>query len=624
MKLLKIILVLLLISQLALGQTPIESKIQSIEVYTQGAEINRSADLKLKKGKNEFKFHSLSSDLDPKTIQIDGLGFTILSVRHEIDFIGNENGSERTATLLIRKHLLLDSIKKIELSLGILEKESTLLNQNQKIIGDQGIQNQDFRSAVAYFSERFRSLAISEFDLKDRKESLEEELRKVNLQIDSFASQQKKPSSNILVSINSDDNKIVAINLSYAVSEAGWFPSYDIRAVNTTEELSITYKARVYQNTGVDWKGIKLRIASGDLESSGTAPELNPYYLGGNNFFPNRNGNGQLLQVEGRVLSSDDGLPLPQVTVMVKGTTLGVPTDENGYYNIQLPNKSSVLTFRFLGYVTEEIYVDQPMINVALQPDITSLDEVVVMGYGGDPYSNNRLAGKANGITIRGLSSPKKERKSQPIPVNYINYQTNFVYDIQLPYDIASNGKPEVVDILTKKVKVEYTYSSTPKIRESAYLVAMIKDWTNLKLLDGESNLYFQNRFVGKSIIDTNIGSDTLNISLGKDEGVVIKRERLKDFKEKVTFSNKKREHRDFKITIVNTKSIELKILVHDQIPLAATDDFKVSIEEISEGELDKETGLLTWRMNLKPGEKKELRIKYSVEYPKNLNIDIK
>tara|TARA_R110000796_G_scaffold71409_4_gene162120 strand:+ start:48679 stop:50553 length:1875 start_codon:yes stop_codon:yes gene_type:complete len=623
MKLSALLLVMFMAVQFSHGQSTIESKIKSVEVYTKGAEVRRTAKLPLKNGKNEFKISNLSFNLDPKTIQISGEGFTILSVRHELDYLEKENKPDLINQLLNQSDAISDSIKYIELEINILQKEMTLLNQNQKIIGDQGIQNQDFKNAVGYFTERFKTISKQEFNLNLRKGKLNEKLMQIGLQLDSYSGQQKKPSSNIFLTISSEKSQTIPIEISYAVSEAGWFPAYDVRAKDSSQPLSITYKARVYQNTGIDWKDVKLRIASGDLESSGTAPELSPYYLGGTNFYPNRNSG--IRQVHGYVISSEDGLPLPGTNVTVKGTTLGVSADNNGFYSLQVPNDNSILTFRFLGFVTQEKPVTQENINVQMMSDITELSEVVVSAYNSkrSNEASNTLAGRVPGIQIRGIGSIKDEKRSNPIPINYINYQTNFVYDIELPYSIPSTGKPEVVDMLTKEVEAEYIYSTSPKVKQTAYLVAMIKDWTDLKLLDGESNLYFENRFVGKSIIDTNVGSDTLNISLGKDEGIVINRERLKDFEERKFFSNKKKEERHFRITVMNTKSSEVSISIYDQIPITARDNVKVNVIEISGAEMNKETGLLTWKTQLKPGEKRELILKYSVEYPKEMDLEI-
>lgn len=90
--------------------------------------------------------------------------------------------------------------------------------------------------------------------------------------------------------------------------------------------------------------------------------------------------NAQDRVVSGKVTGSDDGLPLPQVTVLIKGTTNGVPSDFDGNYSIEVP-AGATLIFKYLGYVTQEIAVgNQSVINVILVPDATSLGEVVVTG----------------------------------------------------------------------------------------------------------------------------------------------------------------------------------------------------------------------------------------------------
>lgn len=86
--------------------------------------------------------------------------------------------------------------------------------------------------------------------------------------------------------------------------------------------------------------------------------------------------------VTGKVTGGDDGLGIPRVNVTIKGTSRGVPTDIDGNYTIQA-SSSDVLSFSFIGYITQEVAVgNQTSINVTLQPDVTSLEEVVVVGYG--------------------------------------------------------------------------------------------------------------------------------------------------------------------------------------------------------------------------------------------------
>lgn len=73
---------------------------------------------------------------------------------------------------------------------------------------------------------------------------------------------------------------------------------------------------------------------------------------------------------------------LPGATILIKGTSTGIITDSDGNFSISAP-ENSVLIFSYVGYLPEEItIVDQSVINISLVPEISNLDEVVVVGYG--------------------------------------------------------------------------------------------------------------------------------------------------------------------------------------------------------------------------------------------------
>lgn len=86
-------------------------------------------------------------------------------------------------------------------------------------------------------------------------------------------------------------------------------------------------------------------------------------------------------RVSGKVIGSDDRAPLPFVNIFVKGTTVGTATDIDGNYQINVPAESSILVFRYTGYVSQEIEIgNRETINVELEPDVTTLGDVVVTG----------------------------------------------------------------------------------------------------------------------------------------------------------------------------------------------------------------------------------------------------
>ncbi len=87
--------------------------------------------------------------------------------------------------------------------------------------------------------------------------------------------------------------------------------------------------------------------------------------------------------VSGKVTSRLDGSPLPGVNVLVKGTTNGVVTDNEGVYRVSVPNASSTIVFSFIGFATQEIQVSgRSIIDVALDEDVQRLQELVIVGYG--------------------------------------------------------------------------------------------------------------------------------------------------------------------------------------------------------------------------------------------------
>jgi TonB-linked SusC/RagA family outer membrane protein len=91
----------------------------------------------------------------------------------------------------------------------------------------------------------------------------------------------------------------------------------------------------------------------------------------------------QQIRVTGKVTDAQTGESLPGVNIVVKGTSIGVTTDLDGKFSIELPGADVSLVFSFIGYVSETVkYAGQANIDVLMIPDIQKLDEVVVVGYG--------------------------------------------------------------------------------------------------------------------------------------------------------------------------------------------------------------------------------------------------
>lgn len=131
--------------------------------------------------------------------------------------------------------------------------------------------------------------------------------------------------------------------------------------------------------------------------------------------------------VKGKVTDQEKGEGLPGVSVVIKGTTTGSTTDDKGNYSLSIPNASSTLVFSFIGYTPQEMAINnRTTIDVTLLPDIKSLSEVVVVGYGTQKKANltgavGGIRGEDVGITSKAITSPDQILTGRVSGVNISN-----------------------------------------------------------------------------------------------------------------------------------------------------------------------------------------------------------
>jgi uncharacterized protein (TIGR02231 family) len=192
-----------------------------------------------------------------------------------------------------------------------------------------------------------------------------------------------------------------------------------------------------------------------------------------------------------------------------------------------------------------------------------------------------------------------------------------------MPYSVPNDGKQYTVEINQLDIPAIYQYAVAPKLSADVFLTARLTDWNKYNFLSGEANLFFEGTFIGKSLINTDATTDTLNLSLGTDKNIVVTRTSLKDLSERQSLGSNKKETRDWQIEAKNRKSQPINLLVEDQVPVSQNSSIDVEIQELSDGQLDKLTGKVIWKLVLKPEDDKKLELKYLVKYPKNQSVII-
>lgn len=224
---------------------------------------------------------------------------------------------------------------------------------------------------------------------------------------------------------------------------------------------------------------------------------------------------------------------------------------------------------------------------------------------------------KARSVRIRGVSSLGKQN------VTTIQQQTTTAFKIQIPYTIPSDNQGYDVAVSDHQVKADFQYATVPKRSPHVYLIAHIANWNELNLLTGQANIYFDQTYQGKTVLNPYSSEDTLNLSVGRDPGIIVERELQKDFSSKSFFGNNAKETKAWKITVRNSKNTKASVIMEDQYPISTNSDIKVELEKSDGAQVNPQTGMLNWDLNLAPGETKELRFIYTVRYPKEMDLII-
>ena len=199
--------------------------------------------------------------------------------------------------------------------------------------------------------------------------------------------------------------------------------------------------------------------------------------------------------------------------------------------------------------------------------------------------------------------------------------QLNTNFEIDLPYDIESDGKLHSVTIKDQEISCILKNYAVPRIDKEAYLLAEVADWQNLDLLPGDANIIMDDTYIGKSVIDPTTTADTLNLSLGRDKRIAIKRSLVKELSSLKTSGGSSRQVFTYEILVKNNKLTDINLLLKDQFPLSTIKEVEVKLEDGSDAMVNVETGVLTWKIELKPGESRKVRFSYSVKYPKDKKI---
>ena len=265
------------------GQTdkPVESKITSVTVFLSKAQVTRDATARIEAGKTNLIVTGLTSQLDPQSIQVTGKGnFVILGISHQLNYLNEFNVPKSLKALKDSVEMLQKQVALGQSQKEILNKEEQMLLSNQKIGGaNQNLTVAELKAMADFYRSRLSEIVTARMKEDEKLKKLTERITKLQQQISAQNEHYSRNTSEIVVSVSADAPTVVDLEVNYVVANAGWYAVYDLRAINTKNPVQLNYKANVQQNTGEDWKNVKLKLSTANPNLSGLKPELSAWYL---------------------------------------------------------------------------------------------------------------------------------------------------------------------------------------------------------------------------------------------------------------------------------------------------------------------------------------------------------
>ena len=539
----------------------IKSEIKKVKLFLTSGEILQEQSIKLNKGRNKVVFSGISTFADPQSIQFNSDGeFKLVSISTEMDFLAAEQLNPRISSMKDSLENLNEQLKTNDNNRKSYDAELSVLNTNRDLKGD----NQNL--TVAQIKEAAEYYRVRTFEINQKLTQLNKEQRKTSNRIEKLKKQlieinydENKRSNQVIILIDVNNNTTLNSTLKYLVSDCGWAATYDLSAIDLNQKINLKYKAKIYNNTGNEWKNIDLILSTGDPRLTASRPDLNPWYL-----------NNQELR---------NGL---------------AKRNKNEY-------KSEEVNFQ------NEAIQEITIANQRVYDNYVVNDGETIDDFDKKTVSKKRQDINQNGVIIR--------------QIEISELSTEFI--IATKINCPSDSKPYVVEIKEMNLDATFSHVSVPKLDNGTFLQAQITGWQEFDLIPGPTNVYFGGQYVGQSEIDTKNIEDTLSLSFGRDNKVQTVRKLKSELSTKKVIGNTKKDSYLYEISIRNNRTSPITVDLFDQIPVSKSSEIIVSADETTKANYDEITGETSWKIILNPGEIKTVELGYTVKYPKNIFINV-
>lgn len=259
----------------------LSAPVEAVIVYLDGAEITTTKNIALAAGRNEIVFEGISAMLNPSSIQVKfGSDVLILSISHKLNYLNRQKEGDRVSQLRDSITLVTRKLAANNDEVGAFETEKQMLVNNERIGGSNtGTNLNELKAAADFYRTRIKEVNNRLTDLRFKNDELNKTLSHLNMEMAELNARNSYQTADIMVLVDCKTAGNQNIELKYLVSNAGWAPSYDLKAEDVGQPIELKYNAKVFNNTNVDWKNVKLKLSTADPTQSASKPMLKPWYV---------------------------------------------------------------------------------------------------------------------------------------------------------------------------------------------------------------------------------------------------------------------------------------------------------------------------------------------------------
>lgn len=504
---------------------PLQTK--AVTIYLSGASLECVAKTNIPVGVSTIRLTNVASGYSDQSIQVEGIGdFTINSVTPALGIETPKIDSLKKICNSLNEQILTSSR-----TINAIDEAIKVLVENKNIKGaNSNLTTNELNQMVDFYQKKLLTLNENKAKEVAKKGKLQEDYKKVSEEL----STARNNNNDVLVTVSTTKAQSITLGLSYYIYLASWLPFYEVRVDDVNKDISVAYKAKVNQSSGIDWNNVKVTLSTGNPTLNGTVPTLSKWILR--------------------------------------------EYQQPHYRNVTKVSYAQTKSYALADEEMEEMAID----------------------------ANYEAPKKAK---YAGMTTSEK--------------MTSIEFTIDEPFSVKSQQDDAMLTITTNKIPAEYVYRCVPKLDKNAYLVAKITDFSKYNFLSGDATLYLAGKYVGTSYFNIAQTTDTLQLSLGQDKGIVVERTMNDESFKKSSIGKKYKQTVAYTITARNNKSTAIKLELQDNIPVSGSSDIEVSFN-ITDGATLNDQSIATWKLDLQPAETKKVNISYTVVYPKTMSLNLK